>query len=104
MGHAQPAARPDIRRNEEMCGIRAHVQLLRAGHCIEPQGDAPVAVVIDGIGRKGLAANPEIRGAVGHVFLSLRKPEAYLPHCLVSITYHNSLRAGYPWPMLQCQA
>ena len=57
---SQPAARPDIGRHEEMCRLRMHMSFLRAGRCVEPQGDAAVAVVIDGVSREGLAANPEI--------------------------------------------
>ena len=43
-----------------MLRFGAHMQLLRAGKGIEPQCNPSVAMVIDGVSRKSLAANPEI--------------------------------------------
>ncbi len=59
--HAQPAARSHIGWNKKMFRLRLHVQFLRARRGIEPQCDAPVAMMIDDVGRKRLAANAEVR-------------------------------------------
>jgi hypothetical protein len=54
-----PARRGD-QIDEEMRGLGTHMQLLGTGQCVEPQGNASIAVVIDRVRRKRLAANPEI--------------------------------------------
>lgn len=61
----EPATWPDIRRHEEVPGLLRDVHFLQTCGSRQPQGDAPVPVVVDHVGCKGLAArDPEIRRPV----------------------------------------
>ena len=66
-----------------MLGFGPHMQLLRAGDGVEPQGDPAVAVMIDGIRGKGLAAHPEVGCAVRHELFGFGQPEANIAHGLM---------------------
>ena len=84
-----------------MLGLAAHMQFLRAGERIEPQGDPAVAVMIDGVGGKGLAAYPEIGRAVRQEFLGFRQPQANIAHGLMQVASQNTLLRMDPMSMLQ---
>jgi hypothetical protein len=60
----EPPSRADIRGYEEVLGLRLRVVILSTRRRIEPQRDPAVAVVVDYIRGKGLAAYAKIREAV----------------------------------------
>ena len=84
-----------------MRGFGTHMQVLGPWQRVEPQGNAPIAVVIDGVRRKSLAANPEIGRAMRYKLLGFGQPEACIPHGLMKIGCQNTPRANRPLPMLQ---
>jgi diguanylate cyclase (GGDEF)-like protein len=58
--HTEPAARADVGRNEEIHRVGSHMVLLCTVRRPQPQGDAPVTMVIDHVGRERLAVHSEI--------------------------------------------
>src|SRR5882762_7704616 len=79
----EPATGPDIGRYKKVPGLRLGVVVLRAGRRVQPQGNAPVTVMVDYIRGKGFAAHPKVGRAVRDELLGLRKREANLPNRLV---------------------
>src|SRR5690606_9571450 len=90
--HAEPAARSDIRRHEEVLGLRVHVMSLCPFGRVEPQGDPPVTVMIDDIRREGLASHAEIRLTVREHFLAFGKPETDFANRLIDVLRHGPPR------------
>src|SRR6185436_7822652 len=76
--HTQPAPRPHIRRHEEMPRLAFDVDLLRARRRVEPQRDAPITMMIDGVHGERLAPHGVVRGPMSRTFLGFGKREAHL--------------------------
>lgn len=75
----EPAAVPDVRRDEEPLGIGLHEHSLHAGGGGAPDREAPVAVVVGQHHQEcALAANEERRRAVTEPLARLGQPEAEL--------------------------
>ncbi len=55
-----------------------HVAGLRALRRVQPQRDAAIAMVIDDIGREGLAAHPEVGRAMRDHLFGFGEPQADL--------------------------
>ena len=68
-----------------MRGRGMQVVLLRPSRRRQPQCNAPVAVMIHGVGCERLAADPKVGRAVRQKFLRLGKPEADVANGLMEI-------------------
>ncbi len=79
------------RQRIEDLGVRIDVELLRVRRRVEPEGNTPVAMMIDRVGGKDLLFDPEVLHAVGGFFLGFRKPQTGFANRVFYGSTHGNL-------------
>src|SRR5262245_45341556 len=97
--HAEPTARTDVRRHEEIFRLSLRL-ILRARRRVEPERDAPIAMMIDRVRREDLAAaHAKIRRAVRQDFFRFRERETDLAYGVTDVFSHRSVSRTASWKL-----